>query len=94
MQKGHTYLHIGLVHVAVKPVNKNRIRYFYPILFERQRHKNFVNSMLGLVESSHSKRQIYFKCFPNFFVALFDPGVLKTFILNADTQGNDMELES
>lgn len=45
-------------------------------------HKDFVNSLLGIIESNLVDGLAYFTCFPNFKVALDDPHVLKT--LNLD----------
>ena len=50
------------------------------------RHTNFQNSILAMAETNISNGPIYFNCYPNFSVGLFDPNILDTLVLTIKTK--------
>ena len=46
-----------------------------------KRHNDFLNSLLGIIESNLANNPIYFNCFPNFMISLDDPQILKSLSL-------------
>ena len=56
-----------------------------------KRHKDFSNSLLGIIESNLANDPVYFNCFPNFMVSLDDPHILKTLSLDITSQGLNFE---
>ena len=90
--KGHKFLHIGLVQVEVKPLIREGLNNSILMALRDTRHLRFNDSLLGTMESSLSGRPIHFNCFPNLTVALDDPHILKVLTLNIKnikTHGTD-----
>ena len=56
-----------------------------------KRHRSFTDSLLSCVESTLSEGPIYFNCFPNFTVHLYDHNVIKSLLVDLKTCGFDME---
>ena len=51
------------------------------------RHYNFHDSLLGMVESSLFQGPVYFNCYPNYSLSLFDGNILHALTLNIKTNG-------
>ena len=71
-EKGFRYIHIGLVQVGVKPLNREGLNTSILATLWDKRFRNFKDSLLGTVESSLCKGPISFDCYPNFTVSLED----------------------
>lgn len=53
--------------------------------------KKFMDSILGIIESTLIEGPIYFDCFPNFSIHLRDRSVIKSLIIDVKTHGFEME---
>ena len=62
----HQYMHIGLIQIAVKPLTRKGLNTSILACLRDQRHNDFEDSLLGIVETSLTNGPIYFDCFPNF----------------------------
>ncbi|XP_057789053.1 uncharacterized protein LOC131005946 [Salvia miltiorrhiza] len=82
----YSYLHMGMIQVAVKPT-KLGSNTSVIISLRDNRFLKFDDSLLGLVESSLSDGPIYFSYFPSHFVSLSDPHLSETFTIDIKTQG-------
>jgi hypothetical protein len=73
-----SFIHFGLVQVAVKPLTRQRLNTSVFLGLRDGRFRIYRDALLGMVESSLYKGPIYFDCYPNFVVSLKDETVLKT----------------
>ena len=90
-EKGFRYIHIGLVQVGVKPLNREGLNTSILATLRDKRFRNFKDSLLGTVESSLCKGPISFDCYPNFTVSLEDTNLLKSLVLDIQTHNYVME---
>lgn len=79
--KGFRYIHIGLVQVGIKPLNREGLNTSILAALRDKRFKDFEDSLLGTIESSLCKGPISFDCYPNFTVSLNDENLLKSLVL-------------
>ena len=85
-----SFIHFGLVQVAVKPLTKQGLNISVFLGLRDGRFKIYQDALLGMVESSLYKCPIYFNCYPNFAVSLIDETVLQTLELDIETSGYNM----
>jgi len=85
-RKIYKFLHIGLIQVAIKPMFRLGIDAPVLVILRDARHMNFNNSLLAMAESNISNGPIYFNCYPNFTIGLFDPNILDTLTLTIKTK--------
>lgn len=85
-RKNYKFLHIGLIQVAIKPMFRLGIDAPVLLILRDARHTNFNNSLLAMAESNISNGPIYFNCYPNFTIGLFDPNILDTLTLTIKTK--------
>ena len=90
-EEGFRYIHIGLVQVGVKPLNREGLNTSILATLRDKRFRNFKDSLLGTVESSLYKGPISFDCYPNFTVSLEDTNLLKSLVLDIQTHNYVME---
>ena len=77
-RKEFEFFHIEAVQITLRPMFRSGLDTPVLAILREKEHKDFSNSLLGIIESNLAERPIYFNCFPNFTVALDDPHVLKT----------------
>ena len=89
--KKFSYLHIGLVQVAVKPLTRKDINASVLMCLRDARFKNFKDSILGMITASLFDGSVYFTCNPDITLALDDPNIVKVLTLNITSSGYHME---
>ena len=82
LAKKFSYLHIGLVQVAVKPLTRKGINASVLMCLRDARFKNFSDSILGMITASLYDGPIYFDCYPDISLTLDDPNIVKALTLN------------
>ena len=90
----YKFMHIGLVQVAVKPLFRLSIDAPILLVLRDARHTNFQNSILAMAETNISNGPIYFNCYPNFSVGLFDPNILDTLVLTIKTKNLEFTVDT
>ena len=75
--KKFSYLHIGMVQVAIKPLTRKGINAFVLMCLRDARFKIFKDSILGMIKASMYDGPIYFNYYPDLTLALDDPKLLK-----------------
>jgi hypothetical protein len=85
-----SFIHIGLVQVAVKPLTRQGLNTSVFLGLRDGRFTVYQDALLGIVESSLYNGPIYFDCYPNFAVSLKDKTVSKTLELDIETYGYNM----
>ena len=90
--KKFSYLHIGLVQVAVKPLTRKCINAFVLMCLRDARFKNFKDSILGMITASLYDGSVYFTCYPDITLALDDHNIFKVLTLNITSYGYNMEV--
>ena len=86
-----SYLRIGLVQVAVKPLTRKGINVYVLMGLRDARFKNFKDSILGMITASLYDGHVYFNCYPDITLALDDPNIVKALTLNIASSGYHME---
>ena len=86
-----SYLHIGMVQVAIKPLTRKGINASVLMCLQDARFKNFKDSILGMITASLYDGPVYFNCYPDLTLALDDPNIVKVLTLNIDSFGYHME---
>ena len=86
-----SYLHIGMVQVAIKPPTRKGINAFVLMCLRDVRFKNFKDSILGMITASLYDGPIYFNCYLDLTLALDDPNIVKALTLNIASSGYIME---
>ena len=91
LAKKFSYLHIGLVQIAVKPLTRKCINASVLMSLRDARFKDFCTSILGMITSSLFDGPIYFNYYPDLTLALDDPNIVKPLTLNILTSSYDMD---
>ena len=86
-----SYLHIGMVQIAIKPLTRKGINASVLRCLRDARFKNFKDSILGMITASLYDGPIYFNCYLDLTVALDDPNIVKALTLNIALSGYIME---
>jgi hypothetical protein len=86
----YSFIHIGLVQVAVKPLTRQGLNTTVLLCLRDGRHLDFQDSLLRMVESSLYEGPFYFNCHPNYSLSLYDPTLLHALELNIKTDGYEM----
>ena len=94
LAKKFSYLHIGLIQVAIRPLTRKGINASVLMCLRDARFKNFRTSILGMITSSLFDGPVYFNCHPDLTLALDDPNIVKVLTLNILTSGYDMDESS
>ena len=90
LAKNFSYLHIGLVQVAVKPLTRKGINASILICLRDAIFKDFRTSILGMITSSLFGGPVYFNCYPDITLTLDDPTIVKALTLNILTSSYDL----
>ena len=91
LAKKFSYLHIGLVQVAVKTLTRKGINASVLMCLRDARFKKFYDSILGMITASLYDGPVYFNCYLDISLALDDPNIVKALTLNILTSGYDMD---
>ena len=91
LAKKFSYLHIGLIQVAIRPLTRKGINASVLMCLRDARFKNFRTSILGMITSSLFDGPVYFKCYHDLTLALDYHNISKALTLNILTFGNDMD---
>ena len=91
LAKKFSYLHIGLVQVAIKPLTRKIINASVLMCLRDARFKKFYGSILGMITASLYDGPVYFDCYPDISLALDNPNIVKALTLNVLTSGYDMD---
>ena len=91
LAKKFSYLHIGLVQVALKPLTRKGINASVLMCLRDARFKNFFDSIHGMIAASLYDGPVYFDCYVDISLALDDPNIVKALTLNILTFGYNME---
>ena len=89
--KKFSYLHIGMVQFAIKPLTRKGINASILMCLRDARFKIFKVSILGMITASMYDGPIYFNCYPDLTLALDDPNIVKALTLNIASSGYHME---
>ena len=89
--KKSSYLHIGMVQVAIKTLTRKSINASILMCLRDARFKNFKDSILGMITASLYDSPIYFNCYSDLSLALDDPNIIKALTLNITSSGYHME---
>jgi len=87
----YKFMHIGLVQIAIKPLFRIGIDAPVLLILRDKRHNDFENSILAMAETNIANGPIYFSCYPNFSVGLFDKNILDTLVLTVETKNLDFK---
>ena len=79
--KGFRYIHIGLVQVGIKSLNREGLNTYILAALRHKRFWKFEDFLLGTIESNLCKDPISFDCYPNFIVSLNDTNLLQSLVL-------------
>ena len=85
--KKFSYLHIGMVQVAIKPLTRKGINASVLMCLRDARFKVFKDSILGMITASLYDGPVYFSCYPDLTLALDDPNIIKALTLNIASLG-------
>ena len=88
MQWKYSFIHIGLVQVAVKPLIRQGLNTSVSLCLRDGRLLKFDDSLLGMIETSLYEDPIYFNCFPNYCLAMSDPHLLRGLELDIKINNN------
>ena len=91
LAKKFSYLHIGLVEFAVKPLTRKGINASFLTYLRDARFKKSYDSIRGMITTSLYDGLVYFDCYPDISLALDDPNIVKVLTLNVLTSGYDVD---
>lgn len=87
------YLHIGFIQVAIKPYQLG-LNASIVVSVRDITHNYFVDSMMRVIQSSHSDGLIYCNCLPNLTIGLHKLEAIKAATINILLQGLNIEEDS
>lgn len=76
-----SYIHFGLIQIAIKPLFRTGIDPPILMLLRDKTLLKFEDSLLGAVQTNLCNGAVYFNCAPNFKVSLHDPTIFNTLVL-------------
>ncbi|KAF2286755.1 hypothetical protein GH714_027433 [Hevea brasiliensis] len=79
-----------MIQVALKPATRLGLSTSALVCVRDKRHKDFNDSLLGIIESSLCDGPIYFSCYPNFTISIKDPNIMQALSLDIQTHGYNM----
>ncbi|KAG7988384.1 hypothetical protein I3843_03G185800, partial [Carya illinoinensis] len=89
-EKGYKFMHIASVQIAVVPLVRKGIDACVLLCLRDERHLNYNNSILGIIQTSLIDGPVHFNCYPDLTVDLFDKNVLSSLTLSVKTSSFDM----
>ena len=89
--KKFSYLHVGMVKVAIKPLTRKGINASVLMCLCDVRFKNFKDSILGMITASLYDGPVYFIYYPDLTLAVNDPNIIKALTLNIASSDYHME---
>jgi hypothetical protein len=89
--KGYSYIHIGAVQVAFKPLARLDANASVSLCLRDAAFNYFDEGTMGMIQSSLFNRTIHFNIFPNFPLSLTDGRLTKALTLNVLISGCNME---
>ena len=89
--KKFSYLHIGMVQVALKLLTWKGINASVLMCLRDARFKNFKDSILVMITASLYDGLVYFNCYLDLILTLDDPNIIKALTLNIASSSYHME---
>lgn len=86
----YNYIYFGLIQVAIKPLTRLGLNMHSLTYVTDDRHANFNDSLIEIVEASLQDGPAFFNCFSNFSVSLTDKNIKQLLCLGIQTLGFDM----
>ena len=80
-----------MVQVVVKPLTREALNTSVLLYLRDDRHLRFNDSLLGMMETSLHNGPVYFNCYPNFALSLFDKNIMDALTLNVKIYGYYMK---
>ena len=90
-QKSYQYLHIGMIQIGLKPLTREGLNASILVSLQDQRHLQYKDSLLGVLETSLCNGPVYFQCIPNFSVSLTDVNIRDVLTLRVQTHDYNMK---
>lgn len=84
-------LHLGLVHVAIKPCHREGLSASILITLQDKHFNRFEDSLLGCITSLLCDGSVYFNCYPNFFQYLTDLHIFDPLTFKIRSYGYDVK---
>lgn len=85
------YLHLGCIRVGINPLVHKGLKTFVLATVRDLTHNRYTDSIIGGIVASLSDGPVYFDCFPNFSIYVFDETIKDILQLQIHTTGFDMK---
>ena len=89
---GYNFIHFGMIQVVAKPLTRLGLNTSIIMCLRDNRHLDYRDSIIGVVQAGLNDGPVYFQCFPNFTVRLRDADILDSVILHVMTHGFKFKL--
>ena len=90
-KKKYSFLHIGRVQIAIKPLIRRGLNVSALVCLLDNRHNNFADSLLAAAEFGLHDGPVFFNCFPDRLVNLGDEHIHEVLKLKLKLHGLDMK---
>ena len=84
---GYNFIHFGMIQVVAKPLTRLGLNTSIIMCLRDNRHLDYRDSIIGVVQAGLNDGPVYFQCFPNFTVRLRDVDILDSVVLHVKTHG-------
>ena len=83
----YNFIHIGLIQIALKPLTLQGLNASLLTSLRDVRCLDYVQSLIGVMQTSLCHGPVYFNVYPNLSISLTDPNILEAATLNIKTNG-------
>jgi len=83
----YNFIHIGLIQIALKPLTLQGLNASLLTSLRDARCLDYVQSLMGVMQTSLCHGPVYFNVYPNLSLSLTDPNILEAATLNLKTNG-------
>ncbi|KAL6318568.1 hypothetical protein AAG906_000646 [Vitis piasezkii] len=84
---GYNFIHFGMIQVAAKPLTRLGLNTSIVMCWRDNKHLDYRDSIIGVVQARLNDDLVYFQCFPNFTVRIRDVDILDSVFLHVKTHG-------
>ena len=83
----YNFIHFGMIQVTAKTLTRLGLNTFIVMCLRDNKHLDYRDSIISVVQARLNDGPVYFQCFPNFIVRLRDVDILDSVVLHVKTHG-------
>ena len=86
-KRDYNFIHFGMIQVTAKPLKRIGLNTSIVMCLRDNRHLDYRDSIIGVVQAGLNYGPVYFQCYPNFTIRLRDADILDSVVLRVKIHG-------